>query len=184
VTWLKAEKPGPAPAIPAHVDAVDLAGMLADAHASGRELTPVEAFLDASAPVPALDRWGMPLPLSATDQERLDRISAVLWNPLRRGRQLLTSGSLDTTEASALRNGTPDAYEQLRYQAEQEMLEAGPPLPRWSDGVLGILFGKEPAVVYQDASKDKPAPQGGSNYPGKPPSPTPADRASDPALTR
>lgn len=183
MSWMKAPIPSGAPPIPPNVDAVDLAGMLADAKSQGRELTPVEAYLDAAAPVPAMDRWGMPLPLSPSDQDRLDRMCAVLWNPLRRGRALLTSGSLDTDECSALRNGTPEAYEQLRYQAEQEMLAAGPPLPTWSDGVLGILFGRDVGVVYDTAKQDKQAPQqSGSSYAGKPPNPTPADRASDPAL--
>jgi len=183
-SWMKQAQPSGAPPIPPHIDAVDLAGMLADAKSSGKELTPVQAYLDANAPVPAMDRWGVPLPLSPGDQDRLDRMCAVLWNPLRRGRALLTSGSLDTGECSALRQGTPEAYEQLRYQAEQEMLAAGPPLPTWADGVLGILFGRDTGAVFSDSSKpeQKQPRQGGSNYQGKPPNPTPADRASDPAL--
>jgi hypothetical protein len=182
MAWMTG-KPGKDPPIPPHVDAVDLAGMLADTKSSGRQLSPLEQYLDANAPVPPIDRWGMPLPLSKTDQDRLDRMSAILWNPVHRGRALLTSGSLDTGEVTALRTACPEAYDQLRYQAEQEMLQAGPPLPVWSDGVLGVLFGRPVGTVYSDATKDKPAPQGNpSNYPGKPPAPTPADKSSDPAL--
>lgn len=182
---MEEDRPPAPPAVPPRVDAVDLAGMLSDAKASGRQLTPLEQYLDANAPVPKLDRWGMPLPLSATDQDRLDRISAVLWNPVHRGRALLISGSLDTHECDALRTGAPEAYAQLRTQAEQEMLKAGPPLPSWSDGVLGILFGRPVGSVYaKQQDQQKPQRSSGANYPGKPPNPTPADRASDPSLKR
>lgn len=180
--WLKADKPGRAPPVPPVIDAVDLQSQLADRKSMG-PLTPVMAYLDQFAPVPPLDRWGMPLPLATADQERLDRMAAVLFHPLLRGRQLLLSGMLDTEECSALRQGTPDAYEIIRSGAEQEMIKAGPPLPAWSDGVLGILFGRDAAIVYGDAQDNgAQKPQQGSNYQGKPPNPTPADRAGDPQL--
>lgn len=179
--WLKHDKPGKAPPLPSHVDAVDLQTQLADRKAQG-PLTPTMAYLDQFAPVPPLDRWGMPLPLSATDQDKLDRMAAVLFHPLLRGRQLLLSGMLDTDECSALRQGAPDAYELIRSGAEREMITAGPPLPQWADGVLGVLFGRDAAIVYGDAKDQPKPPQQGSNYQGKPPNPTPADKAGDPQL--
>lgn len=180
--WLKNPKPGRCPAKGKHVDAVELAQQIAAAKAVG-QLTTLQQYLDQFAPVPPLDSWSLPLPLSDTDQDKVDRLCAVLFDPIQRGRALLTSGTLDTDECSALRQGTPAAWQTLRDQAVKEMVEAGPPLPQWSDGVLGILFGRDACLVYGQATSKQPPPPGPtSNYQGRPPNPTPADRAGDPNL--
>lgn len=182
--WMKARRGRPAPPTPPHVDLAGLVKKLDDAAAvHGGQLPPAMAYLKAKMPPQIFDRWGQPLPLSIDKQERLDRLVAVLSQPLERGRALLVSGTLDTIEADALRQGWPAVYEHLKDQAIAEMAEAGPPLPVWSEGVLGILFGRDAALVYVDATHEaeKPTARSGQ-FPGKAPLPTPADQSSDPDL--
>jgi len=175
--WMKAQKPRPAPDAPPHVDLKTVTDQL-NAMAAP---SPALAYLKAQLPPQIFDRWGQPLPLSIDKQERLDRLVAILRHPLERGRQLLVSGQLDTIEADALRQGWPQVYEHLKEQAIQEMAEAGPPLPTWSEGVLGILFGRDAALVYVDGTADAEKPTS-SKFNGKAPLPTPADASSEPDL--
>lgn len=182
--WMKAKRGLPAPPPPPRVDLAGLVKKLDDAAAvHGGQLPPAMDYLKAQMPPQIFDRWGQPLPLSIDKQERLDRLVAILAQPLERGRALLVSGTLDTIEADALRNGWPTVYDHLKDQAIAEMAEAGPPLPVWSEGVLGILFGRDAALVYVDATHEaeKPTARGGA-FPGKAPLPTPADQSSEPDL--
>ncbi len=181
--WMKAERGRPAPPIPPHTH---LAGLVAKLDAAekthGGQLPPAMAYLKANMPPQIFDRWGQPLPLGVDKQERLDRLVAILAQPLERGRALLLSGTLDTIEADALRQGWPAVYEHLKEQAIAEMAEAGPPLPVWSEGVLGILFGRDAALVYVDGTADALKPGDTKSFNGKAPLPTPADQSSEPDL--
>jgi hypothetical protein len=51
---------------------------------------------------------------------------------------------------------------------------AGPPLPVWSEGVLGVFFGRDAALVYNEGHEAE-KPKAGREFTGKPPIPTPAD---------
>lgn len=181
--WMKAARGRPAPPAPRHVDLAALVKSLDDAgQVHGAALPPAMAYLKSQLPPQIFDRWGQPLPLGIDKQERLDRLVAVLARPLERGRALLVSGTLDTVEADAIRNGWPQVYDHLKEQAIQEMAEAGPPLPTWSEGVLGILFGRDPALVYNDGTADAAKPTENKNFNGKAPPPAPADLSSEPDL--
>ncbi|HET7037167.1 MAG TPA: hypothetical protein VFI42_15890, partial [Thermomicrobiaceae bacterium] len=130
----------------------------------------------AHLPTEQFDRWLQPLPLSIVQQDRLDRMVAVLEQPLERGRALLVSGTLDTLERDALKEGRPEAYDAIYAQAVREMATAGPPLPAWADGVLGILFGRDAAHVFAEETTDADGKPKGGQFTGKPPVPTPAEQ--------
>ncbi len=170
--WMKREKPGPRPKDPPHVDVMTAIEKLNQASKAG-PLPPPILYLQSQLPEVAFDRWGRPLPLSIAKQERLDRLVAIMADPYHHGRELLLSGRLDIIEATALRDGHPDVYAAMRTQVEAELAMAGPPLPPWSDGVLGVFFGRDAAVVYNEGDEAH-KPEGGAAG-GKAPLPTPAD---------
>lgn len=175
--WMKEPAPGKAPPTPPHVDLK----AITDRVNATAQLPPSVAYLKSQLPPQIFDRWGQPLPLGIDKQERLDRLVAVLAQPLERGRALLVAGTLDTIEADALRNGWPQVFDHLKQQAIAEMAQAGPPLPTWSEGVLGILFGRDAALVYQDGTADAEKPTA-TKFNGKPPLASPADLSSEPDL--
>lgn len=181
-SWMKRPSPGKGPMRPGRVNLASLARNLDSmAKAHGGQLSPSLAYMKSQLPPQIFDRWGKPLPLGVDKQERLDRLVAILGHPLERGRALIVSGQLDTIEADALRNGWPQVYEHLKEQAIAEMAEAGPPLPTWSEGVLGILFGRDAALVYAGSTADAEKPTT-KQFQGKPPLPTPADFSSEQEL--
>ncbi len=137
-------------------------------------------FLRANAPRQSVDKWGDPLPLSAVDQDRLDRTFALLVSPLERGRALLVSGELIPQDVSALRMTNPDVLLALQQHAEMEMASNGPPYAAWAEASLSYLFERPAAVAL--AAPDQPAPgKGGGKQPGPGALPTPVDRL-DPAV--
>jgi len=181
--WFKGDQ-GPAPPKPPHVDLMKLSGNIEHQAAAG-PLPPAAQYLQQYAPSLLTDEYGQPLPLDVTDQERLDRMVAVLRAPFVRGRQLVTSGTLDTDESDALRLGAPDEYAGICEDARNAMIAEKPPFPAWAEGVLGVLFGKDAAVVYGKGDSDQQMQQPqGSKFSGKPPLPTPADQVSDPLLAQ
>lgn len=133
------------------------------------------AFLRANAPRQSIDKWGKPLPLSAVDQDRLDRTFAIMASPLDRGRVLLESGQLTPGEVQALKATNPDVLSALQQQAAYEMANHGPPYAAWAEAVLGYLFQKPAAQFVSDKQPDTS--KGGNQNtesPGAPP--TPVDR--------
>jgi len=172
MSWMKG-KPAARPSTPPHVDVMKAIEALHTMEKAG-PLPPPMLYLQQQLPAVAFDRWGTPLPLSIAKQERLDRLVAVMADPYHRGRELLLSGYLDTIEASAIRDGHPQVYQALRTQVEAELAMAGPPLPVWSEGVLGVFFGRDAALVYNEGHEAE-KPKAGGQYAGKPPLPTPAD---------
>ncbi len=147
-------------------------------------LAPPMAYLQKQLPTVAMDRWGKPLPLSIAKQERLDRLVAIMADPMRRGRVLLLSGYLDTIEANALRDGHPDVYAAMRTQVEAELAMAGPPLPPWAESTLGVFFGRDAALVYNEGHEAHKDSESGKGFNGKPPLPTPADITAERHLAR
>lgn len=176
---MKNEKPAARPARPPTVELAHVFAGLSTQEAAG-PLSPSLAYLKANLPQMMFDRWGKLLPLSIQKQERLDRLVAVMAKPFERGRELLLSGYLDTLETNAIRDGHPEVYAAMRAQVEAEMAIAGPPLPMWSESVLGVFFGRDAAVVYNEGHEAlKPT---GKAFTGKPPLPTPADLAGEKEL--
>ncbi len=172
--WLKKPKPEKAPPAPKRISTVQLATLRIAARAQPDQ--PLNAYLLAHLPPEEFDRWLQPLPLSAVQQDRLDRMMAVLEAPIDRGRALLVSGTLDTLECQALREGQPKAYEILRTWAIHDMVAGKPPLPGWSEGVLGVLFGREASHVFAEEKTDKSGKPAGQGFSGKLPAPTPSEQ--------
>lgn len=177
--WLKQETPAKRPADPKRVSLTAVLAQLTQDEITGAPTSPAIQYLAKNLPLRATDRWGRELPLSTVEQEKLDRMAAVLFDP-NRSRLLLKSGRLDTIEVDALREGQPGWYAALVQAAKADMVQAGPPLPAWADAVLGILFGRDAALVYgAETDTDEPSK---SKFAGKPPSPTPADLSGEPSL--
>lgn len=177
MSWLKSQEPAKGPASPRHIDVAALYRHVAALEATGPLAPPMRA-LKAAAPVPVLDRWGMPLPLTDPQQARLDRIGAILADPWMRPKALLRAGQLGPDEVQALQDGRPDELAQLAAGVQQEMVQAGPPLPQWVESQLAILFQK-PSNLILTGGPDKDEPQGRSKQPargGEGPHGTPSDR--------
>lgn len=178
--WLKQDAPGPGPKPPARTDLMSFYRFVDQTmQQSGGQLPPDVAYLLKVAPVAAEDRWGMPLPLSENEQNRLDRLAAVMASPLVRGRLLLISGQLGPDEVEALVAGRPEAYAVLVHEATREVLEAGPPIAAWAEAQLAILFGRPAGQVF--TGEKAPAEQQAAGNGGRPggavvPFGTPADR--------
>ncbi len=178
--WMKG-KPTARPPRPAKVDLMAVRKHIDDQEKTGH-IPASAAYLKGQLPEMLFDRWGAPLPLSIQKQERLDRLVAIMAEPFRRGRELLLAGYLDTLEANAIRDGHPDVYAAMSTQLQAELAIAGPPLPAWSESVLGVFFGRDAALVWNEGHEALKPTAGGKEFPGKPPLPTPADLTSEKEL--
>jgi hypothetical protein len=118
--------------------------------------SPAMAFLWVKAPVQAFDQWGQPLPLSPMQQDGLDRMFAIIADPVGRGEALLHSGQLADDEVQALVMVYPDVYAAMVDEASREMLATPLPYPAWVEAQLGVLFQKPASAVY---SKQESAPK-------------------------
>lgn len=181
MSWLKLPA-APAPPEPAHVD---LERMMHVLTAEPDPPTLAKQYLMTKAPRAQLDKWGAPLPLSAVDQDRLDRVFAVIASPHDRTRALLRAGMLGPDEVDAVSFSFPEIYGELEREALKELVVTAPPYEGWAETVLGILFGKPPAEVIAGGIDQPGKPQqDGQPPPGKPKAsggapagmPTPADR--------
>jgi hypothetical protein len=178
--WMKDPKPAKRPPRPPKVELAHVFAGLSTQERTG-PLPPDMAYLKGQLPEMMFDRWGKLLPLSIQKQERLDRLVAIMAQPFERGRELLLAGYLDTIEANAIRDGHPDVYAAMSAQLQTEMAIAGPPLPAWSESVLGVFFGRDAALIYNEGHEAL-KPTGGKEFPGKAPLPTPADLTSEKEL--
>lgn len=152
-------------------------GQVAEAEAAvaaGQAPRPVALYIRAHAPKLQLDKWGEPLPLSAVDQDRLDRMFAVIASPYDRSLALMKSGLLAPDEVDAVQAVHPEIYSLLVDVAKRQMLEADPPYPVWAESMLSTLFGQPAAKVYGGAAEihpgdgPKPAAKGGGAPAGIP----------------
>ena len=167
MSWLE-KPPAKGPKAPQHVDMMRLHRMAT----SLPQLPPDVAKLVEIAPALTFDRWGNPLPLSASDQHRLDRIAAVVGDPYARGRALLLSGELAPDEVEALATVRPVVYDILVQEATREMLDGEPPFQPWAEDALDRLFKKPAPLVYEAAEEQAQQQQaGGPKVPS-----TPAER--------
>jgi hypothetical protein len=179
MSWCKRPEPGKPPAPPRHVDVVDLHARVQDIKSvlpPGAPL-PVEfqTLLDAAPPL-RLDRWGMPLPFDAPAQYRIDRVAAILADPINRGRSLIRAGQLGPDETAAMLAGRQADYMVLKREVLRDVIVAGPPLPQWVEAQLAIFF-QRPASQLLELPQQPEAPKAsGGKGPREVPFGTPAER--------
>jgi hypothetical protein len=160
--------------MPPSVDVTKMWAAIEERRALGVQ-TQAQAFLALKAPPIALDNWGQALPLSAMEQDYLDRIFAVLANPRGRVTALLHSGRLCPDEVEPIATVFPAVWEAIVEDAQRDMIDSGgPPFPAWVEATLTVLFQKPAAAVYN------PTPEKPMGSPPKkqikPPEGTQADR--------
>ena len=171
--WIKG-KPKAPPSEPPHIDFQNL--LIAN---QGRQSRGV-AYILKSGPRQTFDEWGQPLPLSSVGQYDLDRLVAVLKEPITRTRDLMMSGLLNPDEVAAVKAVHKDVYDMVSQAAVRDMLETKPPYQIWAQGVLDVLFQKPATAMYAEANQADPsAPDQSKGSPtlGMPNAmPTPTDR--------
>lgn len=178
MSWCKRKEPGKQPAQPTHIDVVELnrrIQAIAQAAPPGTPL-PVElqVLLDACPPL-RLDRWGEPLPFSDPEQFRIDRVGAILADPINRGRSLIRSSSMGPDEVQAMATGRPEDYRFLKQEVLRDVLVAGPPLPLWVESQLAIFYQRPVSQVLTTEEPEAPKPSPGKSG-GEVPFGTPAER--------
>lgn len=177
MSWIKAETPAKPPGSPPHIDVQQLYRHASDVQQTGQLPRPTAVLL-ASAPTVQFDRWGQPLPITAPQQARLDRIGAILADPIYRPRALLKCGQLGPDEVGALIAGRPAEYARLCADVMHDMVVAGPPLAGWMESQLAILFQRPSAEILTTALPED-GPQQGPQRTGhglSKPFGTPSDR--------
>lgn len=172
MSWL-VKPPAAPPPPPGHVDVEAFMGQAAEIEQSGGDV-PAFTYLRNIGPKVQPDKWGQPLPLSAPDQARLDRLFALLASPADRAPALVLSGTLDPGETEALRQVFPDIYVRMVQQARIDMATTPPPYAAWAESTLGILFGMQASKVYNDAPP--PPASNGKSKDDEPSGATAADR--------
>lgn len=173
--WLKRPHPITGPPMPPSVNIETLWAKLEESRRRGTQ-TPAETYLSLKAPPIQHDDWGQPLPISAMEQDYIDRVFAVLLSPMERGEALLHSGRLCPDEVEPIAVVFFEIWETLVERATQAMFDAGgPPFPAWAEASLGILFQKPASAMYNPTPAEQPI---GSQSRGqvKPPEGTQADR--------
>lgn len=183
-SWIKAETPAKPPAQPKKCDVEALWRHASDVSqplvpgGPPQQLPRPLAVLVASAPEMRVDRWGVPLPLTAPQQCRLDRIDAILADPIGRPRALLRAGQLGPDEVGALMAGRPTEYQALLADVEHDMIVAGPPLAGWMESQLAILFQRPSAQILSTPLPEDGPQQGAGRPRGARTAPfgTPSDR--------
>lgn len=180
MSWIKADKPAKPPASPPKVDVQQLWRHASDVSQPiggvPQQMPRPLAVLVASAPAMTMDRWGVPLPLTAPQQARLDRIGAVLADAIHRPRALLRAGALGPDEVGALMAGRPAEYAQLCSDVMRDMVVAGPPLAGWMESQLAILFQRPSAEILSSPVDDGKKPSGPLSHKETTPFGTPSDR--------
>ena len=173
--WLKSDPRKP-PKDPKRVDLVHLIAA-GSAMAKRGEPVPHIEYIKQFGPKISTDEWGQPLPLSSVAQYDLDRLVAIMLDPLDRARELLLSGMLNPDEVTALKAVYPTVWVALVDAAYSDMIETKPPWKTWAQNVLGVLFQKPATEAYQSHENPAKPAQGGGGGAGVPGSlPTPSDR--------
>ena len=179
MSWCKRQQPGKPPAPPRHMDVVELHRLVQEAQSFAPPGTPVppemQTLLDAAPPL-RLDRWGMPLPLDLPAQYRLDRVAAILADPINRGRSLIRSGQIGPDETAAMLAGRPADYMVLKREVLRDVIVAGPPLPQWVEATLAIFFQRPASQLLAMPQPEAPPKPSGGPGPREVPFGTPAER--------
>lgn len=172
MTWLNG-KPAEMPPEPEDVDLVQEYG---EAEKVGPSSPALTYFRDHAPKLPT-DMWGLPLPLSQVDQDRANRLWAILVSPYHRGRALMRAGAILTDEAAAIHEVYPDVWLMLDDELRTAMVTGKPPFPAWAEALIGVWFALPPKVAFAQA-QEKAKGGGGqkSSKAGEGALPTPADR--------
>lgn len=149
MSWLH-EQPTPPPPMPPRVALGELLAAIAQQEAAG-QATPASAYLRLMCPPVSYDKWGEPLPLSDDQQDRVDRLFAVLAEPLERTHKLLRSGLLMAEEVDAVKTAFPEVYTVAVEKTLRELMASAPPYREWAETAIGVLFGMPPAQLLQSA---------------------------------
>lgn len=149
MSWLH-DPPTRAPKTPPHVAVESLLGALGKAFAEGQG-NPALAYLKLMVPPTQYDKWGAPLPISDVEQDRVDRLFAVLVEPMERTRALVRSGLLLEMESDAVKATFPEIYTVLVKEVLKDLTDAAPPYREWAETTVGVLFGMPPAQLLQSA---------------------------------
>lgn len=159
--WLKKRTPPKGPPLPGHVDHESLMTDLAARQRMGIS-TPAQEFLWVAAPAVQMDDWGEPIPLGAMDQDRLDRLVAILAAPYERGMALMHSGEIAPDEVDAIAAVYLDIYALITEKARQDMMSYPPPYPAWAEATLSTVFRRPASAVYapRAASRNGQPPAG------------------------
>lgn len=136
------------------MDIEEVMGMAYELEAA-RKKVPQFEFLRQIGPKLQVDKWGTPFPLSATEQDRFDRLCAVIAAPAERGRALLHAGMLVPDEVMAIAFTSPIVYAGLVEEARADMIRGKPPFPSWAEASLTTLFGRPAAKVYGNQERVK-----------------------------
>jgi len=181
-SWLKMPPRKP----PDDPETIDLVSFNARANLLEQKTGKVPAFVTyvrQNGPKLTFDEWGQALPLSPMEQSDLDRLVAVLMDPVTRFRDLLTCGRLNDDEVQAVSAVYPEVYAAVVNAAVKDMIVAQPPFALWAQSVLGILFQKPATEMYAstiNATDEIGRPKENRASPGlaSPPDaiPTPQDR--------
>lgn len=144
-------------------------GKLSEKEAMG-EGTPASAYLRLTLPIIKLDKWGAPLPLSDVDQDRVDRLCAIMEDPWGRARALLRAGMLLAEEVDAVKVAFPEVFTALVEQTLRDMMDSAPPYREWAETTIGVLLGLPPAELLRSAGptpEQQSASAATSRAPGK-----------------
>jgi len=181
-SWLKSPPRKPPPQ-PEHVDIVTFnAKANMEAKQNGGQMPAYATYVRENGPKLQVDEWGQVLPLSPQEQSDLDRLVAVMMEPVTRTKDLLVSGLLNDDEVAAVASVYPAAYAAIVNAAVSDMIQAQPPFQLWAQSVLGILFRKPATEMYASTVNatdaiGNPKPHGGGAGIALPDAtPTPQDR--------
>lgn len=180
-SWLKLPPRKP-PEPPEHIDLVSFNARANILEQRTGKVPPFVTYVRQNGPKLTMDEWGQALPLSMTEQSDLDRLVAVLMDPVSRFRDLLTSGLLNDDEVQAVAAVYPRIYAAVVNAAIQDMIDAQPPFALWAQSVLGILFQKPATEMYAstvnatDAFGNPKQQSGGAGLAPPDATPTPTDR--------
>lgn len=162
--------------MPASVNVEVLWAKLEESRRRGT-MSPAETYLALKSPPIQLDDWGEPLPLTAMDQDYLDRVFAILKDPHGRGTALLHSGRLCPDEVEPIAVVYFEIWETMVDRARDDMFSSGgPPFPAWAETSLSVLFQKPASAVYNPKPADEPTAGNAPHGKVKPPEATQADR--------
>lgn len=171
MTWLSSD---PAP-VPPEPEDVDLLREYGEAEEKGSASLALSYFREHAPKLPT-DMWGLPLPISRVDQDRANRLWALLVSPLHRGRALMRSGAILKDEAAVLHEVYPDIWLLLDDELRMAMVTGRPPFPAWAEALIGTWFNLPPKVAFAKAQDQAKGGGKKASKAGDTALPTPADR--------
>lgn len=157
--WLRSA-PDKSPSQPEHVDIMKFNAKANAYEETGATLPKYIGYVRKHGPAMQVDEWGIPLPLSAMEQDLLNRLVAILTDPVERTKELLLSGLLNPDEVDAIKSVYPEIYSRFVDAAVLDMTETKPPFQLWAQTILGILFKKPANLMYAEEQQQQQQQQG------------------------